>query len=200
MAGTSGRAARAAGLAEKTILGFIAGAAAAVGVVSIVALVLRVVAVLSGPVTVAGVPTSEPIDAGFGGATFDHVSITTDTLSDDGRLYLIAAAALSCLLALGICAVVAVLCVRIFLGRPFGPVITWGIAVVAILVFLAGLGVPTLEGMAAQQLAIQLDLDQLPVFLVQVDLAPLAWGFALAVVAAAFEIGQRLQRETEGLV
>ena len=33
-----------------------------------------------------------------------------------------------------------------------------------------------------------------------VDLAPLAWGFALAVVAAAFEIGQRLQRETEGLV
>ena len=200
MAGSNGRAARAAGLAEKTILGFIAGAAAAVGAVSIVALALRVMAVTTGPVTVAGVPTSEPIDAGFGGATFDQVSITTDTLSDDGRLYLVLAAVLSCLLALGICAVVALLCVRIFLGRPFGPVLTWGTAAVAILVFFAGLGVPTLEGMAAQQLAIQLNLEQLPVFLVEVDLAPLAWSLALAVVAGAFEIGQRLQRETEGLV
>ena len=39
-----------------------------------------------------------------------------------------------------------------------------------------------------------------PTFEMSIDLAPLGWGLALAVVAGAFEIGQRLQRDTEGLV
>jgi hypothetical protein len=38
------------------------------------------------------------------------------------------------------------------------------------------------------------------IFLVELDLAPVGWGFALALVAASFAIGARLQRETEGLV
>ena len=37
-------------------------------------------------------------------------------------------------------------------------------------------------------------------FGLNLDLAPLAWGMALIVVAGAFELGQRLQRDTEGLV
>jgi hypothetical protein len=55
---------------------------------------------------------------------------------------------------------------------------------------------------AFSEIVSELDLESagLPGFEMTVDLAPLGWGFALAVVAGAFEIGQRLQRDTEGLV
>lgn len=190
---------RTAVLAEKTILGLIAGAAAAVAVLAVVFLVGRIVEVSTGPVTLHDVPTDGPIDAGFAGATFHSVDVTLD-LSGDGRMFLIAGGVLSTLLTVGICLVLAWLCVRVLRGKPFGPSLTWGIGTVAILVVAAGLGGPLLEGMAAQQSALALGVEELPVFLVEVDLAPLAWGFALAVVAGAFEIGQRMQRDTQGLV
>jgi hypothetical protein len=37
-------------------------------------------------------------------------------------------------------------------------------------------------------------------FLLEFDLSAVGWGFALALVAGAFSIGARLQRDTEGLV
>lgn len=190
---------RALGLAEKTILGFIAGAAAALGVVETVFLVGRVVAGTAGPVTLTGIPTTEPLDAGFGGATFDTVTLTTE-LSAGGRAAFIAAGILSSLLTVGICAVVVWLCLRVFVGKPFVRSATWGIGIVAILVILVALGRPTLLGVANAEAAAALDVDQLPVFLVAFDPAPIGWAFALIVVAAAFEIGQRLQRDTEALV
>ena len=197
---TATRSRRAIGMLEKGILGTIAGAAAAIGVVELVLLVGRVVGLTSGPVTLSNVPTSAPLDAGFAGATFEAVSLTVADLSAGGRAFLMGSAALSSLLAIGICAMVVWLCVRVFLGKPFGPVATWGIGGVSILVIACGLGSPLLAGMAAQRATLDLGLAQLPTFLVEVDLAPLGWGMALAVVAAAFEIGQRMQRETDGLV
>ena len=191
---------RALGLAEKTILGVIAGAAAAIGVVEIVLLVGKLARLASGPVVLTDVSTSGPLDAGFAGATFDAVTLTVPDLSAGGRAFLMGAAVLSWLVVFGICAVLVWLCVRVFLGKPFGAFATWGIGAVAILVIVSGRGTPLLSGMAAQRAALALNVEQLPVFLVEVDLAPLAWGFALAVVAAAFQLGQRLQRDTEGLV
>ncbi|WP_395640398.1 hypothetical protein [Pseudolysinimonas sp.] len=190
---------RALGLAEKTILGFIAGAATAIGVVEIVFLVGRIIAGASGPVTLSGVPTTEPLDAGFGGATFDTVTLMTD-LTTGGRAAFIAAGILTSLLTLGICAVVVWLCLRVFVGKPFVGSATWGIGIVAILVVVVALGRPALLGVANAEAAAALDLDQLPVFLVAFDPAPIGWAFALMVVTAAFEIGQRLQRDTEALV
>lgn len=199
MSPTPSRAQRAANLAEKAILGFIAGAAAAIGIVQLVFLVVRLADLTAGPVTLSGVPTAEPLDAGFAGATFDAVTLTTE-LSAGGRAALMASAALATLLTVGICAVVAWLCLRVFVGRPFVRSATWGIAVVAILVIAAGLGVPALLGVAHAEAAAAVGSDLLPVFLVEIDPAPLGWAFALAVVGAAFEIGQRLQRDQEGLV
>jgi len=193
------RARRALGLAEKVILGFIAGAAAAVAVVEVVLLVQRLVSRASGPVLLTDVPLAAPLDAGFAGATFDAVSLTVD-LSAGGRAAMMGAAAVSSLLVLGICAALAWLCVRVFLGKPFVRSATWGIGVVAILVLVAGMVGPLLTGIANAEAALALDTAQLPPLLVELDLSPLAWAFALTVVAAAFEIGQRLQRDTEGLV
>ena len=42
--------------------------------------------------------------------------------------------------------------------------------------------------------------DVLWTLLVQFDLAPVGWAFALALVAGVFAVGRRLQRDTEGLV
>ncbi|MBG6054881.1 hypothetical protein IWX81_001292 [Salinibacterium sp. CAN_S4] len=191
---------RAGQLAEKVILGMIAGGAAAIGVVDTVFLVGRIIRLASGPAELTGVPTTKPLDAGFASATFDTVTLTVAELSAGGRAFLIGAAVLTWLLVIGICAVVAWLCVRVFHGKPFGAAATWGIGAVSLLVILSGLGTPTLNGMAAQRALVGLDLEQFPMFLVTVDLAPLGWGLALAVVAGAFEIGQRMQRETGGLV
>ena len=196
---TSVTARRAAGLADRAALGFVAGAAAAIGVVSLIFLVLRIAEVTTGPVRLTGVPTAGPIDAGFADATFDSVAVTID-LSLDGRLQLIGSALLSSALTLGICAVVAWLCLRVFVQKPFGDAATWSIIVVALLVFVSGLGAPILEGMAHQQAAMALGTQELPVRLAEADLAPVGWSLALGVVAAVFEIGRRLQRDTEGLV
>jgi hypothetical protein len=193
------RSSRALGLAEKTILGFIAGIAGALGVVEIVFLVQRIVGLAVGPVTLTGVPTAEPLDAGFADATFDAVTLTTD-LSTGGRAAMIAAAVLASLLTIGICAAVIWLCVRVFVGKPFVRSATWAIAAVSILVIVAALGVPAVLGVAHAEAALALGTDELPMFLVTVDPAPIGWAFALAVVAAAFEIGQRMQRDTESLV
>jgi len=194
------RTTHALGLAEKAILGVIAGAAAAIGIVEIVLLVGRIAQLASGPVELRGVPTSEPLDAGFAGATFDTVTLTLADLSAGGRAFLIGAAVLSWLVVFGICTVLVWLCIRVLLGKPFSTFATWGIGGVAILVILSGMGTPLLMGMAAQRAALALNVDELPIFLVEVDLAPLAWGLALAVVAAAFQLGQRLQRDSDGLV
>lgn len=197
---TTTSTARAVSIVEKTILGFIAGAAAAVGVTEIVFLVQRIVGLAAGPVTFSGMPTSAPLDAGFAGATFSAVTLTVPELSTGGRAAMIGAAIVSSLLAVGICAVLAWLCVRMFLRKPFVASATWGIGVVAILVIASGLGAPALTGIGRAEAASALGVEQLPTLLVELDLAPIAWGFALAVVAAAFELGQRLQRDSDGLV
>jgi hypothetical protein len=121
-------------------------------------------------------------------------------LPDAAVAALIAAAVLTSLLTIGTCVAVGWLCVRVFIGRPFVRSATLGISVVAILVLLAGLGTPMLRGIANTEAVEHAGFEGLALLLYEVDFAPLGAAFALIVVAAAFEIGQRLQRETQGLV
>ena len=204
------RRVRALGLIEKVILGIIAGAAAAIGVVEVVLTVGRVVGTLADRVvTVTGVQLAETAAPAFTEAStavvtadYDSVTLAIEGLPANIRALLVAAVVLGAIVTIGVCAAVAWLCLRVFLGRPFVTSATWGIGIVAILIIIGQLGSAVLTSMANAEIAIFLGKagDQLPVFLAVVNLAPLGWGLALAVVAAAFEIGQRLQRETEGLV
>jgi hypothetical protein len=191
---------------EKVVLGFIAGAAAAVGVLEAVFLIGRVAGLAGGDTTtLAGVRLAEPISADVGGtsavvsAEYDTVTLVIAGLSDGARGALIAASVLSALLTIGICAVLAWLCLRVFVGKPFVRSATAGIGIVAILVLLAGLVAPLLRGIASTEAVIQVGADD-ALLIAELDLAPLGWAFALIVVAAAFEIGQRMQRDTESLV
>ena len=198
---------RGAPLLEKAVLGFIAGFAAAIGALDSVFLIGRIVALAgAGPTELPNVPLADPAPADLGdssaivSATYHYVTLVVADLPDSARAALIAATVLSSLLTVGICAAVVWLCLRVFVGRPFVRSATTGISVVAILVLLAGLGGPFLRGIANTEAVAIAGYDGLALLLFDVDLAPLGWAFALIVVAAAFEIGQRLQRETEGLV
>ncbi|MGB3909001.1 MAG: hypothetical protein WBL06_00830 [Pseudolysinimonas sp.] len=197
---------RMANLVEKTILGFVAGAAGAIGVLETVFLVRRVAELAaSDPTTISGVRLAEPVPADVGGsaavvsAEYDTVTLVIEGLSDAARGALIAAIVLGSLLTIGICMVLVWLCLRVFVGKPFVRSATWGVAGVAILVLLAGLVAPFLRGIASTEAVAQVGADG-ALLIAELNLAPLGWASALIVIAGAFEIGQRLQRDTEALV
>lgn len=201
---------RVLGLIERSILGVIAGAAAAIGIVDLVFLVQRVIGLASDKsITVTEMPLRDAPTPAFTdaigsitAASYDTVTMTIDALPASVRGWMIGASVLGTLLAIGICAVLVWLCVRVFVGRPFVSSATWGIGIVALLVIAGGLGASLSTGIAHAEIADVLGLagTSLPDFTISLDLAPLGWGLALAVVAGAFEIGQRLQRDTDGLV
>lgn len=197
---------RALGLAEKTILGVIAGGAAAIAVIDLVLLVQRIVDLVTPGATVLPEATlAQPLEPTFGapevtGAVAPTVDLTVGALPGGAIVALVAAAILTSLLTIGICLVVAWLCLRVFLGKPFERSATWGIGAAAILVLLGGLGGPLLTAIAYAETASAFDITELAPFMVEIDLSPLGWTFALAVVAGAFELGQRMQRDTESLV
>ncbi|MGM7671771.1 hypothetical protein [Microbacterium sp. A93] len=193
---------------EKVVLGVVAGAAAAIGIVDIVALTMRVIALATDEaIVVNGIPLMDfpaeqisEASAQVTSAAFETLTLTATGLSGSTRGLLITASILTALVAIGICAVVAWLCVRVLVGRPFVRSATWGIGIVAILVVTGGLLGPLFESIAHAEIVMTLDITVLPAFLAVLDLSPLGWGMALAVVAGAFEIGQRMQQDTKGLV
>lgn len=201
---------RGAKFAEKGVLGFIAGAAAAIGIVDIVLLALRVISLATDEaIVVSSIPlmdfsASQIADAStrITSASFETMALTATGLPGSVRGPLIAAAILTALVSIGICAVVAWLCVRILVGRPFVRSATWGIGIVAILVIAGGMLGTLFESIANAEIVEALGLSDagLPTFLAVLDLSPLGWGMALAVIAGAFEIGQRMQQDTKGLV
>lgn len=207
---TTTRTKRTAQLAEKVILGIIAGGAAAIGVIELILLVGRVIrTAVDDAITLTGMPLTDAAASQFTAASplvtaasFETATLTIEGLPTSARAALIGAAILTSLVAIGICAVVTWLCVRVFVGRPFVRSATWGIGVVSILVIAGGLGGSLLNGIANAEAVAHAGLESagMPMLLVTTDLAPLGWGLALAVVAGAFELGQRMQRDQEGLV
>lgn len=201
---------RAATLVEKTVLGFIAGAAAAIAVVDLIGVGIRSVMLLGSPaITIPSMPLRAveatavlATDPAVSAAHYDTVTLTAESLSLSPRLLLAISDGLAVLGPIALCIVVAWLCIRLFVGRPFGTAATWGIGAAAIAVMLGGLLSQAVRANAFSEVTYELGLEAagLPSFEMSIDLAPLGWGFALAVVAGAFEIGQRLQRDTEGLV
>lgn len=110
------------------------------------------------------------------------------------------------LVVLAISVMVLLLCLKLLRRRPFTRSVTW---------FMGGVGVMLMVGGMVSQLLIAISRSLLveglrylgppngvtvPDPSWTVDLTPIAAGFVLAVIAGAFEIGERMQRDTEGLV
>lgn len=203
------RTARAANLMEKTIMGFIAGAAAAIALIDVVGIVARSVSTMTAdPVPVSGMALADPsaeriADApSVADASVDSVTLSVEGISTSPRVLLVIADALGVIGVISLCIVVAWLCVRVFIGRPFTKAATWGIATASLMVMVGGLLSQAVRANAHFEITSELGLEAVGLagFEMSIDLAPLGWGFALAVIAGAFEIGQRMQRDTEGLV
>jgi hypothetical protein len=59
---------------------------------------------------------------------------------------------------------------------------------------------PLVYSFARAEAVQYLDAPELMPWGLVIDLGPFGWGLALAVIVAAFQLGERLQRDTEGLV
>lgn len=105
-----------------------------------------------------------------------------------------------------IAAMVLVLSSKLLSGRPFGRTVTSFVGGAGVILIVGGLPSQALHAIsralmieALQYLATDnhLTMDSPPSTL---DFGPIAAGVVLLVIAAAFKIGERLQRDTDGLV
>lgn len=173
-------------------------------------------------VTIDQGPTASVISGGFASA-----DVTVSGLGTDARLLLAGGHTLQGLTFTVIAIVVALLCHRLLNGMAFRPVLSRSINVAAATIAAGGIlwqvcfwiggsiastqvltvtGWQSHESQADDLGALTPDFDPFatglpdPTFALSVEFWPLFLGLALAAVAAAFRYGERLQRDTEGLV
>jgi hypothetical protein len=91
------------------------------------------------------------------------------------------------------------LSVALLRGRPFVPNLRRVLMGVSLALVVGGLGSAGLLGFANMEVAAALDAPGFPV-MAEFDLTAPLIGLVLAVVVIVFEFGERLQRDTEGLV
>lgn len=196
---------------EGLALGLIATGAISVAVAALVAVVRAASAIFGSDPTVrmpviggdvAELSSVPEITA----ATYASADVTFTSLPVGVSWMLLLEQALPALATIGVCIVAWWLGVSLMRARPFRPAMSNAIGVAACLVVAGGLFGQLLGAVGRAMLVDDLAADFPEVtdvfwtLLIELDLAPVGWAFALALVAGSFAIGARLQRETEGLV
>ena len=207
MRSTEGRPSLADGIA----LGVIATGAVSVAIGAIVAVVTAAIGIFSAAPTVSMPVHDVDLTAlddvsGVSAATVESALVTVPAMPTGARWMLLLETALPALATVALCAGVWWLGVSFLRSRPFRASLGWMFGVAACLM-IAGSLFGQLAGGIGRAMIVQ-DLatadpgaeDVLWTLLVQFDLAPVGWAFALALVSGLFEIGRRLQKDTEGLV
>lgn len=198
-------------LADGIGLGIIATGAVSVGIGAIVAVATAAAETFGRspairmPVHDTDLPALDGVP-GIERAAVDSAVITLASVPSGARWMLLLETALPALATIALCAGVWWLGVSLIRSHSFRPSLGWLFGAAACLM-IAGALLGQLAGGVGRAMIVQ-DLastdpdvqNVLWTFLVQVDLAPVGWAFALALVAGVFEIGRRLQRDTEGLV
>lgn len=156
-------------------------------------------------------PTERPdlVDASpaIASATSPEATMTVTGLPDGVRWLLVAAESLPAVAGIALAVVLAMTTIGILKRRPFQRSIALGLGLYAVLYLLGEWGHSLLIGIAHSEVADYLARtggmspgDPAIGYQFEFSMAPLAWAIALAVIVAAFELGQRMQRDTEGLV
>lgn len=192
-------------------LGLIATGAVSIAIAALVAVIRGAFEVFGANVPVRMPLTGDGAGAlegvpGIRSASYSHADVVFDALPGGARWMLLLEGALPALATVGVCAVAWWLGVSLIRGRPFRTTMSTTIGIAACLVAAGGLfgqvagavaRAMIVDGTAAGDPSIY---DAFSAFQLELDLAPLGWGFALALIAMAFAAGTRLQRDTEGLV
>jgi hypothetical protein len=141
--------------------------------------------------------------AGVASAELTQSVVTFETLDAGTRWLLFAEVALPAFATIVVCMTLWWLGYSLIRQRAFRRSMVPVIGTAAIALVAAGAFAPLLGGIARAQAVEHLPASatgSFRTFLVTFDLAPIGWGIALALIASAFEVGRRLQRDTEGLV
>ncbi|MCS3843009.1 hypothetical protein [Microbacterium sp. AK031] len=197
-------------LSEAVALGLVATGAVSIGIASVFGAVGAGIEVFGSPV-----PVSLPVDgaemtplAGADGVTaaeYTQSLVSFETLDAGTRWLLLAEVALPVLATVIVCAALWWLGLSLIRQRAFRRSMVPVLATAAFTLVVTAMIAPLFGAFARAQVVEQLaasgaDIAGFWMFLYQLDPTPIGWGIALALVATAFEVGQRLQRETEGLV
>ncbi|MET1053455.1 MAG: hypothetical protein ABWX65_12520 [Mycetocola sp.] len=150
---------------------------------------------------VTDIVTDGPASVSAGETTFAELSV--DGLSMAARLLLGGGTLLLTLVQVMIAIAVVVLCRQLLAGRPFVRALGRLVSALAVVVLAGGMVGQALYGFGNFQVATELNTEPIGSafpMLMHLDSTPFIIGIVLAVVAMAFSVGERLQRETDGLV
>ena len=141
--------------------------------------------------------------AQIGGGSFDSAEVTVTGLSALPRFLLTLEGSTALATTLLVSATVVYFCWSVLNRRPFNRPVFWLVALVGYALILGTVLGQGFGGLGRMIAAGELNGDVPDGFwplAVLVDLAPAGTGLVLLVAAAAISLGQRLQRETDGLV
>jgi hypothetical protein len=207
---------------DRVALGATAAAALVVAVGATVGGVMSVVQALrDDPLTLSGFPLVNARTPEFtervGQVTeawYESAALTVTDLPTSARWPFAAQSAVTALAVVGVSLALLWLTLRVLRGRPFGRSMTAALVASAVLIIVGGTASQLLGAVGNAAVVDHLGpaatggadtarpegYEGLVAFALDLSLAPLGVGLALAVVALAFQIGARLQRDTEGLV
>lgn len=192
----------------------IAGGALLIGIMSIGGALASMIRILSpGPIVIRGMELAIPQDVAnvaalpnVESATSPTVDVTLTDAPPRVAAWLLTAELLPILLVLAICGCAIWLSIGLMHGRPFTRRFPIALVCVAGAVMICGIGSQLATEIARAEVALVLNTASpqtepgFALFSIALDLAPFGWGFLLGLLAGAFQVGTRLQRETELLV
>ena len=155
---------------------------------------------------VAEVPDDLMAIAQIEHASATAVDVTITDAPASVTAWLLSADLLPILLVLIVCAAAIWLAVGLLQGRPFSRRFPIALIVVASAVMVCGMFTQLAASIGRAEAASFLNAgaaagqEPFLAFSIAVDLSPLGWGLVIGLLAGAFSIGRRMQRETEGLV
>ncbi|UJP10122.1 hypothetical protein L2X99_17525 [Microbacterium sp. KUDC0406] len=140
--------------------------------------------------------------AGVASASYTQSLVSFETLDAGIRWLLLGEQALPALATIIVCMSLWWLGLSLIRQRAFRKSMAPVLGTAAIALVVAGMIGPLLGAFARAEAVQQLPASdgEFYAFLYELDPSPIGWGIALALVVSAFEVGRRLQRETEGLV
>lgn len=185
------------------LFGAIALAAGAISVATAAAsesVEMRLPSAVSLPASAVGDPEATGVPRILDGTLTTAVADVADP-GPAVRTLLALGSGFGALVAVALALAVAHLCWRLYKGNPFVASVTRTMWIAAAALTIGSLLSQSLLGFASWQALTELNLDaaQFPLEMF-FDLVPVFAGLALLLVASAFQLGERMQRDTEGLV
>jgi len=125
-------------------------------------------------------------------------TVASGLLGEGSRALIVAASAISLVVAVAISAAVVLFLVSIARGTPFARVLFPVLLATGTLMAVGGLLASGLDGLGRMMAGGDLGDPYVPGF--ELQLGPWAFGFVVLATASVIRIGSRLQRDLEGLV